>query len=240
MIKLWMLTSALALAACSQIVGFKDPKLDEDSGKLNPDAGIDAMIDGPPGGATCKPADCPFGCDTATDKCRVGKLWVYTTAGAFNGAGFGGQDNPPNPRAGADATCRKTASDKYADRACNPNRVHAVLNISTADSIGTMASTFTIPTDVPVHRPVDDVLVADNWLALTDVKAPRAPVSNDADGFVWSGSSSSNCKGWTSALSTDNGVRGYANATFANWLARDSKTCDTFQRLLCVCWSGGQ
>lgn len=231
---------AVALAGCSQIVGFKDPKLDDMLGTGGPDA---AVPDAPPAGAQCKPADCPFGCDPATDRCRPAKLWVYLSKGAFNGAGFGGQDTPPNPRGGADAQCGLTLAESFPKLACNPKRVHAVLNISSGDSIGTMATQFTIPTDAPVHRPSDDVLVADTWLDLTATKSPRVAVLNDTNedlGLVWSGNATTNCKNWTSAVTSNNGVRGHATLTSANWLARDSAPCDGFARLVCICWSGGE
>lgn len=253
---------ALLAVGCSQVLGFKDPGLEEPNnlqdaatdgtpddaaidGPLRDGPLADGPIDGPPG-ATCRPADCPFGCDTVNDRCRPGKLSVFLTAGAFLGNGFGGTAGPNLVRGGADARCLQTYSDQFSALQCNPARVHAVLSVNTADdSIALMASKFGIPTTVEVHRADDDVLVFNNWNDLTDnTKAPRAPVSTapdqDAD-LIWSGfNSTSNCKGWTSAAASDSGVIGHTSLTFASWLQRASQTCEKFGRLLCVCWSGGE
>jgi hypothetical protein len=256
------LGAALLAVGCSQVLGFKDPRLEDTS--TTQDAATDgaprdtAIIDGPmrdgpdidariidgPTGPTCRPADCPFGCDTTTDACRPGKLFVYLTAGAFLGNGFGGSAGAAAVRSGADARCLQTYADQFSALQCNPSRVHAVLSVNTADdSIEVMSSKFSIPTTVEVHRADDDVLVFNNWNDLTDnTRAPRAPVSTapdqDAD-LVWSGfKSTSNCKGWTSGSAADPGVIGHTSLTFASWLQRASQTCEKFGRLLCVCWTG--
>ncbi|MEO7734247.1 MAG: hypothetical protein ABIY55_25035, partial [Kofleriaceae bacterium] len=177
---------------------------------------------------------------------RPGKLSVFLTMGAFTGNNFGGTAVPPDVRGGADALCRATYTAQFPALQCNPARVHAVLSVNTADdSIALMASKFSIPTTVEVHRGDDDVLVFNNWNDLTDnTKAPRAPVStapdSDAD-LIWSGfNSTSNCKSWTSASAGDSGVIGHTMLTFASWLQRASQTCEKFGRLLCVCWTGGE
>src|SRR5690349_18641155 len=77
------LLAAVALAGCSSILGFKEPRVE--------DTPIDAAvaIDVPPD-ATCVESACPFGCDTATNLCRDGKLWIFKTQGAFLANAFGG------------------------------------------------------------------------------------------------------------------------------------------------------
>jgi len=229
---------AVALAAgCSQVLGFKDPKL-EDTGSNTEDAAIDT----PPG--ACGPVVCPFGCDTTTTACRDGKLWVYMTTGSFLGDSFGGKDTPPSVRATSDALCFSTFSTKYMTKQCTQARTHAVLSVSTADSLALMATKYTVPTTAPVHRADDDVLVANTWNDLIDTtKSPRAPVSTAATepaGIVWSGATeSSTCKNWTSEATADFGVQGHTTLTSANWLARGAGQCDLLAHLLCVCWSGG-
>jgi hypothetical protein len=236
--------TALAVAAlvtgCSQVLGFKDPRLD-DTGNPAIDAAA-ASLDTAPGG--CSPSACPFGCNSTTNACLDSKLWVYMTTGSFLGDGFGGKDTPPLVRATSDALCFATASAKHRMRQCAQGRTHAVLSVSTADSLPFMATKYTIPITVPVHRADDDVLVANSWNDLIDItKQPRAPVSTAATepaGIVWSGATeSSTCKNWTSEATADSGVQGHTTLTSANWLARGAGQCDLLARLLCICWSGG-
>jgi hypothetical protein len=258
------IAAALLVAGCSQVLGFKDPRL-EDAQPVIDDAAVDARADAPAdartdappdtGPAACMPSACPFGCDPDTNACRPAKLWVFLTIGAFFANGFGGADVPPDVRATADARCFDTFSQSFAARACTKARTHAILTVSGGDSIQVMASTYGIPTTVEVHRADDDLLVFDSWNALTDpTKAPRAPVashtsaSSDADGTAWTGfvpSGSSNCLGWTSKATADSGELAHTTTDSGSapgvlWLGQGSVSCNLqLQRLLCVCWSGG-
>jgi len=242
------LLATVLVAACSRVLGFKDPMLEDASSNSNnaPDAAspdvasLDAAIDAPDetDAGACAHAACPFGCDTTTHACRDGFLWVFATTGQYQGD-VGG-------RGGADTRCLATYTNKFTMRQCNSTHVHAILTVDSADAIGLMATKFNIPTTVPAHRADDDVLVANNWNDLTDTtKQPRAPVTSaviDVDGIVWTGANgTSTCNGWTSSVSTDNGVRGHTTLTSVNWMIRDSVTCDQLgPRLLCVCWAGGE
>lgn len=237
--------AVIALAAgCSQVLGFKDPRLDDTTGPGNDAASNDAASnDAAPG--TCVSAACPFGCDTATNACRSGKLWIFKTQSSFLGNAFGGTDVPVNVRAGADGKCLVTYTAVYGMRQCNNARVHAVLHVSGSDSLALMASKYTIPTNVPVNRAEDDVLVSNNWNDLTDPsKQPRAPATTaatDTEGLVWTGTNTvATCANWTSAVSTDMGTRGYTNRTDVTWLSQDTFRCDRLASLLCICWSGGE
>lgn len=235
--KTCLITMLVALAAgCSQILGFKDPKLDDTI------SGIDAPVDTAP--VACVPAACPFGCDLTTNACRDGKLWIFKT-GLLLGNAFGGTDAPPNVRGGADGRCLATYTSVYGARQCNNNNVHAVLYVSASDSLALMATKYAIPTNVPIHRAQDDVLVSNNWNDLTDptiqLRAPATTAAMDADGIVWTGrNTAATCVNWTSALSTDSGTRGYTNRTDPTWLSEDTFRCDRLAGLLCICWSGGQ
>jgi hypothetical protein len=268
------LAAALLIVGCSQVLGFKDPTLEDpahpqdaaNDGPTRDGPIIDgpiidgAIVDGPtidgppidaaidaPSGPSCVPANCPFGCDTTRDACRPGKLSVFLTNGAFLGDGFGGDPtNPPAARAGADARCLQTYNVTFPTLQCNPARMHAVLSANNSDdSIPLMASRYSIPTTVEVHRASDDVLVFNNWNDLTDnTKSPRAPVdaAPAPDDVVWSGfGGGSSCNSWTSRAPapTAAGVIGRTSLTVASWLARSSQGCDQFARLLCVCWTGG-
>lgn len=235
-----MVMAAAALAAgCSQVLGFKDPTVDN----TKADAAIDAPIDMAP--AACMPSACPFGCDMTTNACRDGKLWIFKTAAAFFGKEFGGGDTPPNVRGGADGKCLETYTIVYPTLACSNNRVHAILHVNNTDSIALMATKYGIPTNVPVHRAEDDVLVSNHWNDLTDttkpLRAPATTAATDAEGLVWTGANTvSTCVNWTSALSTEVGARGYTNRMEAGWLSEDTSRCDRAASLLCICWSDGQ
>ena len=262
-----MLIAALVMAGCSNVLGFKDPSLDKIPGTdaatdahagaeidaaadAAIDAATDATIDAPAdtGPAACMPSACPFGCDPNTNACRAEKLWVYLTVGSFAGNRFGGIDAPPDVRATADNLCFATASNSFPMRACSRARTHAVLTVSGSDAIPLMATLYGIPAAVEVHRADDDVLVANTWNDLTDTtKVPRAAAASSttaptlADGVVWTGvNGNSTCVNWTSGVATDLGVQGNATLTSSNWMVRASAACNLLERLLCVCWSGGQ
>jgi hypothetical protein len=245
---------ALAAAGCSNVLGLKDPTFNDTAHDAAIDTvPTDAMIDTGPG--ACVPSACQFGCDPTTNACRPAKLWVYLTAGqdgspaSFSGSGFGGADTPPDVRAKADALCFDTFTKNFSNRACTQARTHAIVTVSGADSIQLMASAYSIPTTAEVDRADDGTIVFNNWNDLTDsTKAPRAAVASattaptDAEGIVWTGfgvSGASNCTNWTSKLSTAFGGQGHTTNTTSAWLNTGSDRCDFLERLLCVCWSGG-
>jgi hypothetical protein len=242
------LGSALAAAGCSNVLGLKDPTFNDTAHDAAIDtAPTDAAIDTGPG--ACVPSACPFGCDQTTNACRPAKLWVYLTIGSFNGSGFGGADVPPDVRPKADALCFDTFTKNFANRACTQARTHAILTATGSDSIQLMASAYSIPTSAEIDRADDGTIVFNTWNDLTDpTKAPRAAVASattaptDADGIVWTGfgvGGASSCTNWTSKASTVNGVQGHTTSTTVTWLGQASDRCDFLQRLLCVCWSGG-
>jgi hypothetical protein len=250
------LIALVAAAGCSSVLGFKDPSLEDP--RPGPDAASDAAVDAPAdvpgdvpgdtGPAACVPSACPFGCDTATNSCRDGVLWLFPSAGAFLGNAFGGTDMPPAPRAGADGKCviTYTGSPVFMARQCNPARIHAVLFVSNADSLGLMASKYGVPTTVPVQRADDTVLVANNWNDLLDINKPlraaATTAASQAEGIIWTAANATNdsCANWTSGLSTSSGARGDTTSTNNTWMQLDVFRCDRPARLLCVCWSGGE
>lgn len=190
-----VMTAAALAVGCSQVLGFKEPTVDD----TKSGAGIDASVDTTP--AACTSA-CQFGCDPTTNACRDGKLWIFKTAGATVGNGFGGTDVPPNVRGGADGRCLATYTSRYATRQCNPSNVHAILYVSSTDSIALMVARYSIPTNVGVHRAEDDVLVSNSWNELTDptkqLRAPATTATTDPAGTVWTGTNtSSTCRNWT-------------------------------------------
>lgn len=214
-----MVMAAAALAAgCSQVLGgFKDPTVENTQAEdANPGSATDAPIDMAP--AACMPSACQFGCDSTTNACRDGKLWIFRTGGSFFGNAFGGTDTPPNVRGGADSKCLVTYTAAYGTRQCNNNNVHAVLYVSSTDSIPLMATKYGVPTNVPVHRADDDVLVSNNWNDLTDpTKALRAPATTTTDpddATVWTGANgTATCANWTSNASSASGVLGHTDVT---------------------------
>lgn len=237
---------ALGTAGCSSLLGLKDPTFDDP--RPGPDAAVDAPVDTATDGgpAACVASACPFGCDPGTNACRPEKLWVYLTPGQRAGNNFGGLDTPPDVRATSDTLCFDTASNSFAMRACSRNRTHAILTINASDAIPLMATLYSIPTTVEVHRADDDVLVSNNWNDLTDTtKIPRAPVTTVGDGVIWTGvNGNSTCSNWTSAGSSkmpaDLGVQGNATLMVSTWMVRSSGDCNLLEHLVCICFSGGQ
>jgi hypothetical protein len=251
----WPLVAVVVLVtACNQVLGFKEAKVSDappESAAIDAaidapiDAAIDAAIDAPIDSpmATCVPANCPFGCDTNTDACKEGKLSIFRTAAAFVGNGFGGTDNPINVRAGSTGKCLETRTIVFPSLPCDAEHTLAILHVSATDSITLMAGKYGIPTTAPVHRPADDVLVANNWIDLTDPnKALRAavmpPPADDADGQIWTGANAaSTCTNWTSAAHGVSGTRGFANRMNSTWLDGNTLECDNTAGLLCICWA---
>jgi hypothetical protein len=237
---LWIVIALTSLVGCSQVLGFKDPTLEKPGPDI--DAAIDTAIDTAP---VCVPSDCQFGCDTTTNACRDGKLWIFKTGGAYSGNGFGGLDTPPDVRAGADGKCLQTYGSAYTMKECNTNNVRAILYVSSADSIALMATKYNIPTSVPVLRANDDVLVSNNWNDLTDpTRALRAPATTAPAGdeaTVWTGANgTATCLNWTSRASGNSGTIGFTDRTISTWLSQNTFTCNLAYSLLCICWSGGQ
>ena len=244
--------AAAGLAGCSSLLGLnKEPSLADDQPVI--DAAIDQMVVDMStidmDTSACAGMNCGvFGCDTAAHACRPAKLWVFLSGGQFTASGFGGIDNTVRPT--ADGKCFMTASTDFPNRACSANRTHAILTVTSADSIAAMSANYSIPTTTEVHRIDDDVLVFNNWNDLTGLVMPRTTVVSatiaptDADGIVWTGTTTSNCSGWTTNVSGVSGVIGHTSGTAGgqtNWLATGSVPCNTgpLQHLLCVCWSGG-
>lgn len=247
------------LGGCNALLGLnKEPSLASEGPA---DAALDSPVDQMPTDmmtvdmdtSACAGMNCGvFGCDTTAHMCRPAKLWVFTTDGLFAANAFGGIDN--TVRATADSKCFATASSTdFAGRACSRDRTHAILTVSGADPIGSMATLYSIPTTVEVHRIDDDILVFNNWNDLVGTQAPKAFVASparaptDADGIVWTGfggPTASNCAGWTTNANNTFGVIGHTTSTKgsqATWLGPESVSCNTgpLQHLLCVCWSGG-
>jgi len=247
--------AGLALAVgCSQVLGLKDPTLEDMQGNPAADAGIDsgvpidAMADAPPdtGPGACQPSACPFGCDPNTNACRPEKLFVFLTTGAFRGDGFMG--SPVDVRGTADTKCFDTfAMSATRLPPCTRARMHAILSIGGTDSIQSMKATYSIPATVPVHRIDDDTPVFNSWTDLTDpTKAPRAAVASvqdPIDGSFWSGfnefDTASKCLGWVSKDAAQFGATGQATTVDKTWLRQPSSGCNLTQKLLCVCWTGG-
>jgi purine nucleoside permease len=127
---------------------------------------------------------------------------------------------------------------------CNQNNVHAVLYINGSDSIALMATKYSIPTNVEVHRADDDVLVSNNWNDLTDptkqLRAPATTAATTASGTIWTGmNTSSTCRNWTSGATGDTGTFGYTTRMEVTWLTEGTFACDSLAALLCICWPGG-
>jgi len=230
---------ALATTGCNAVLGFKDPRLVEGLGP-NQDAAIDAPIDAPDASPTVTcPTSCdPFGCDPGTMTCRPKKVFIFLSAGQYFGDGVGG-------RSGADLHCLQTydADATLKARSCNRARVHSLLTVEAADTIGLMPTKFGVPSDVPIDRADDGANVADNWAMLTGLNVPHNPAANAANetaGIAWTGASgSATCLGWTSQDPNQSGATAHPTLMVTTWMNRGSLACSSLERLLCVCWSGG-
>ncbi|TMQ05990.1 MAG: hypothetical protein E6J90_23625 [Deltaproteobacteria bacterium] len=203
-------------AGCSQIVGFRDVSLADDTTK---DAGsdaprVDAPIDTPPP-----------------------KLWVFVTDAGFTG-GFG---VPNGSRATADIKCQDMYNLNFTMRSCT--NIHAVIQIDdTVDSLARMDITFPIPQNAEVLRATDGTPVTNNWDTLVNPNAVLlAPVSAATTQVpFWSGRAGSGanlqCSNWTSASSGASGNAGDATKVNA-WMSQFNFMCNNFnQHLLCICW----
>jgi hypothetical protein len=242
--KILLAIAAAALAGCNVLLGLnKEPSLNEPADAAIDMKPVDMMIDMDT--SACAGMNCGvFGCDTTANMCRPAKLWVFLTSGAFRGD-FGGA----TARSTADTKCFTEASTNFAGRACSRDRSHAIVTVAGNDSIQSMAAVYSIPANTEIHRIDDDVLVSLKWDDMitpsTKTRAPAASAATIAvtgDGIVWTGfgaGNASNCTSWT--LTTGNGVQGdtAASDTNAVWLGTGSQSCGLFERLMCICWSGG-
>lgn len=149
---------------------------------------------------------------------------------------------PIGGRAGADAKCFADIDTRFRSLACTAAHTHAVLSINAAETISTMAGTFAIPTDVPLHRGNDDVVVARNWIDFINPNLEAlAPPSTAAAGFgnIWTGgfNGAATCGGWGTD-STGQGFQADTTQTNATRLALNGIACGGSNKLLCVCRSG--
>lgn len=216
-----VVAAIMQLVGCSQILGLKEPGLEDPS--IGDASSQDTGVDGVDGSSSAT------------------RLWIFRTTGAFLGNAFGGTDNPPNVRGGADSRCLATYVAQHQARGCTQTDVRAILHVNSTDSIALMSVHYNIPTGLPVYRAEDIVLVADNWNALFNATMPlRASATTavlDTDGVVWTGANTSDtCRNWTSTVSTDLGSRGYTNRTDITWANQDTFRCDRLASLLCICW----
>lgn len=225
----WLVVALLG-AGCSQIVGFKDVKLDQqDDGGVDgrlPDDGdvedapddvmVDAMIDAPP---------------------LPDQLWIFYTSAGFNGA-FG---SPAGARTTADIKCQDIYNAAFTGRSCALANIHAIIQIDdVVDSIARMEITFPIPQGVEIKRATADATtVAANWDELINPNsALLASVSPSATAIAfWSGrggASNMTCSGWTST--GGNGNAGDVSKVNA-WTNQSAPLCSSAnQKLLCICW----
>lgn len=218
-----LLLATLA-AGCSQVLGFKDPRLSSgddggtsDSSAQDGSAGSDGSV------------------DTPVDS-GVAALWVFTTNGAFQGD-FGATNGG---RVGADTKCGETYNVAFMTRQCT--NVHAVIQVDNVDdTLDRMAGKFQIPAGVPVLRATDATKVANLWDDVVSRSAQLlAPVSTSTTSlFFWSGrgaSANRHCNSWQSKDPALLGDAGDA-ITVSSWMSQTTFTCDSITpRLLCVCW----
>jgi len=217
---------ATLAAGCSQVLGFKDPKLGEDDAGTSDDAALDGSVGSAGNDGS---VDAAMGSGSAP-------LWVFTTNGAYQGD-FGASNGG---RAGADALCNTMYQIAYTARQCN--NIHAIIQVDNVDdTLGNMAARFQIPAGAPVLRATADATkVANQWDDVVNRTVTLlAPVSTSTNVFFWSGrgtSANRNCSSWgvkDPALLGDGG-----DATkVSSWMSQMAFTCDSLTpHLLCICW----
>jgi len=143
-------------------------------------------------------------------------------------------------RAGADAICLAAKPPQFV----NP-KVHALISISSTDSIATMRSLYNISTSLPIVYG-NSRLMAKNWADLVDGSANASLVAGGfSSNFWWSGtendlgnaiSATSNCVGFTSNMSSDYGNVGNATTNGSGWMnvTGSPQTCAQTYPLVCI------
>jgi hypothetical protein len=204
---------------------------------MGPACGADQLC-AIPNGAPPQCTACSFGCDPTANACRPVKLFLLLSVGGFQGGFFG-------TRAAFDARCAADYADRtrFPDRGCNPSHAHAVISVNSADSMALMASKFSIPLGVPLHRVDDDAFVTGTWNNLIDstltlTAAPSSLPPGSANALVWTGFNGLDCTGWSSSSNGVSGDRGDTASATALRLNAANTTCNLTGHLLCVCWSG--
>lgn len=225
-----VLMVVLVLAGCSQVLGLKEPSLEEEPGGSPGDASMDDA----PGGSDARVSDGPPGTDAPPDA-RISTIWAFTTTTQFNG-GFGGAA----PRTFADAKCGEKYDFSYSAKGCT--KIHAVIQIdNSVDTLALMGANFQIPTTAPVLRAEDSVKVAERWADFANPSVQLLqPVTPSASTiYFWSGkgvSSDLQCNAWSSSANAVFGNAGAANLR-GGWLAAANLRCDDLNpRFMCVCW----
>jgi hypothetical protein len=224
--KIMLLFVTLAVG-CSQILGFKDPRLLSGDDGGGSDGGTTDGSAGSAGsdGSVDAPADS-----------GAAALWVFTTTGAFQGD-FGTTNGG---RVGADSKCDAAYKVAFMARQCT--NVHAVIQVDNVDdTLDRMSGKFQIPGGVPVFRATDATKVANEWNDVVNRTVQLlAPVSTSGTSLlVWSGrgtSANRHCNSWQSKDPALLGDAGDATKV-SSWLSQMTFTCDSITpHLLCVCW----
>jgi hypothetical protein len=179
----------------------------------------------------------------------VSDTWTVTTAtqmvlyesganvrGNFPAAHGGG-------RAGADAYCE---SVRPASLTCNAT-VRAFVSYSGTDEIRDFPSLYSTPTGIPVYwynraTNTASVQVGVDWADIFNGSILNSFQSGTGVGTdYWSGASgvgalaTTNCTGWSDATGVVTGRGGDRSSISSSWLDNGGNTCDSLQRVLCLC-----
>jgi hypothetical protein len=216
------ITTTLMVAAftvgCSQIIGFKEPRLvsDDDIDASTGSGGSDSSIDTPVSGGSA--------------------IWIFVTNAAFDGD-FG---VPNGGRSGADDKCQLLYMANFTNRNCT--HVRAVIQVdNTDDTLERMSIKYTIPAGVEVKRATDEQKVANQWDdVINRTSLLVAPVSTAASSvYFWSGRSMTgnrHCNSWQSKDMSFLGDGGDATKV-SSWLSQMTFPCDSITpHVACICW----
>jgi hypothetical protein len=185
--------------------------------------------------ATC--AACPFGCDSQSETCAAGSLWLFPTHNSTQ-PNFGG-------RTAADNLCRGTFDlGGLGVSSCTRSTVHAVLRVDADDTLEAMPSRFNMPA-FRVKRASDGAEMAPSWSSLVFLDTQLTQSLTTGALQFWTGQKSrpedasqaeATCDAWTTIDGTKRGNAGQTNVR-NRWLINASKTCNSGPlSLVCVCW----
>lgn len=209
---------------CSELIGFKDVRLEGDGG-MNSDG--DSAIDAPFDARVDMMIDAP-----------IPKIYAFHTDQAAVG-NFGAS----GARVAADVRCQNKYNATPALMAlnCPLANIHAFLQIDDVnDTLARLEVNYPIPQNATVYRGTDGVTpVANSW---DDFVNPNAnllsPISTSGTAIpFWSGRSGGgnlHCTNWT--VTTGQGNAGDV-IQVASWTALTNPNCSSAnQRLVCFCW----
>lgn len=141
-------------------------------------------------------------------------------------------------RSGADRICSAGTPPICA----GSSSVHAVISVSSSDTVALMPTNFGLPASTPVRGVNGNVLAVHGWADMFPTLDTR-PYGNVGESY-WTGAtadggfvSGNACNGWTSSSSSYAGQIGNSSHSDRGWIAGTLYSCSSSEaHLLCACW----